>query len=78
MELIIKTGLLPYLSESLPRIGEKINWKKEKRAITTPTKKGFPPTSLIRRGKIGIAIPKPSKSINTTRRRISSLLFGIG
>lgn len=76
-ELRIKMGLRPYLSESLPKIAEKRNWNREKRAITTPTRKTLPPTLSIRRGRIGITIPNPSKSIKTTRSKINNFLSDI-
>src|SRR3990167_2160742 len=73
-ELKIRIGLLPYLSESLPNIGENKNWKREKIAITTPTRNAPPPVFSIRRGRMGIKIPNPKRSIKATRRIVKSFL----
>ena len=72
---MIRTGRLPYLSESRPRIGPKKNWKREKEAMMAPTRIVPPPTLVTSSGKIGMTIPNPIRSIKTTRRSVSNFLF---
>ena len=74
-ELTIRTGLLPYLSESRPSIGPKRNWNNEKEAMTAPTRIVFPPELVISNGRIGITIPNPIRSMKTTNKRVSNFLF---
>ncbi len=76
--VMIRTGRLPYLSDSLPTIGENKNWEREKTEIIKPTKKILPPIRSTRMGRIGMTIPKPSRSINTTSRSVKSFLSNTG
>jgi hypothetical protein len=58
------TGLLPTLSDSRPKRGEKMNCIRENEPIKTPKAKAPAPTVSGWKGKTGMTMPNPIMSMN--------------
>ena len=69
------SGLRPKRSDSLPNTGAPISCIAEYDAVKSPIASGLAPNDMAKVGSSGMINPKPTKSINTTKKMGIKRLF---